>query len=525
MRSLKTLIAALFIALQPVMAQDADWYNLDPINDGILGVSARRANEMLPDKSVLQPVIVAVIDDGVDIGHTDFEGRIWTNTKEVADNGVDDDGNGYIDDVNGWNFLGNPKGENVEYENVELTRLLRPLSKKFDQVEPDNVSKADKKQYAEYLVYKDAYDLKLQEINEEFAQFAQISALVKGAYTYMQERTGEEELSAVTLMEYTPADDEERQIIEFLLMAEREGISEYLEEANEYFDMSLNYHYNLDYSPRHIVNVDDAAALGTGYGNNMVWAAQPEHGTHVAGIIAAIRGNAVGVDGIASSAVIMPIRAVPGGDERDEDIALAIRYAVDNGARIVNMSFGKAYSPRADMVFEAMEYARSKNVLLVHAAGNDAINNDKTANYPDGSLGKKVSIENWISVGASGPLNDTTVLADFSNFGPKKVDVLAPGVEILSLFPGGGVKSNSGTSMAAPVVSGVAALVLGKYPQLTAAQLKQVLIGSLYYPEDAMAVTASGNVELKKLIRYPGIVNAERALILAESKYGTQTIR
>jgi subtilisin family serine protease len=275
----------------------------------------------------------------------------------------------------------------------------------------------------------------------------------------------------------------------------------------------------MEYNPRPIINETDAAARRTAYGNNMVDAASSEHGTHVGGIIGAVRNNGIGVDGVASNAIIMPVRAIPGGDERDEDVALAIRYATDNGAKIINMSFGKSYSPRSDLVYEAIKYASSKDVLLIHAAGNDTRNNDLYMNYPDGTLQGKATIGNWITVAASGPVNDSTLLADFSNFGVKRVDVLAPGVDILSLFPGGGVKSNSGTSMAAPVVSGVAALLRGLYPELNGAQIKKLIIESLYYPEGAVAATDKGDVPMKKLIRNPGIVNAERAVILAGSKY------
>ncbi len=519
MRIFHFISSLLIIVSLTANAQNADWYNLDPVTDGIMGVAATRAYSMLPEGRTIAPVIVAVIDDGVDINHPDFDGVIWVNKNEIPGNGIDDDRNGYIDDVHGWNFLGNPEGENIEFETLELVRLLKPLAAKFDKVDPKTISKTDKRAYAEYKQYKAVYDEDIDELNEEFSEFAQISALLKGAYSYMQQRTGKEELTLNVLMEYKPVDEEEVQIIEFLLMAEKEGIRDYLEEANTYFDRSLNYNYNFEYDPRPIVKEAEAAAKGTGYGNNMVDAANPEHGTHVGGIIGAVRNNGMGVDGIASNAVIMPVRAIPGGDERDEDVALAIRYAADNGARVINMSFGKSYSPRSDLVYEAIRYARSRDVLLISAAGNETRNNDEIQNFPDGTLGSKATIDNWLSVAASGPVNDNTLLADFSNFGPKKVDVLAPGVDILSLFPGDGVKANSGTSMAAPVASGVAVLLRGLYPALNASQIKKLIIESLYYPEGAAAATDKGDVALKKLIRYPGIVNAERAVILAGSKY------
>lgn len=506
-----------FFCFTSAFSQAGDWYNLDYTNDSIAGVSVNRAYDVI-DIATLQPVVVAVIDDGVDIKHPDFAGRIWTNEKEIPANGIDDDGNGYIDDVNGWNFLGNPSGENISFETLEITRLYRQYKNRFEGSEPASLSKAEKKEYDLYLEYKEAYETEVSSIEEEFGQFAQLSAMYGGAFAYMQEKLGREELTLNDLLEFKPSDEDEGQVVRFLMIAEQQGLPDYLESGSEYFERALEYNYNLDFDPRGIVNVDEAKAANTGYGNNMVDAENPEHGTHVAGIIGALRANNTGVDGIAANAVIMPIRAIPGGDERDEDVALAIRYAVDNGARVVNMSFGKAYSPNSELVFDAIKYAAQKDVLLIHAAGNDGSNNDEVRNFPDGSLGKGKTYSNYITVAASGPFVDSTFLAGFSNYGKKKVDVMAPGVEIESLKPEGQMASNSGTSMAAPVVTGIAVLLRGSYPELSAKEIKKIITSSVQPFDDHVVLTDEGALPLKKLLRNAGVVSTTEAIEAGQKK-------
>ncbi len=507
-------LTALFLFLATALAdrasaQNGDWYNLDPEADGVWGVSANKAHELIREKGIqLKPVIVAVIDDGVDIDHPDFQERIWENKGETQGDGVDRDGNGFVDDLYGWNFLGNPKGENVEFETLEITRLLRGAKAQFAERAEADIPRAERRAYQKYLSYKEVYDQEIGEAQEEFAQFSQLTAIYSGALAYARERLGREDLSIEGLLSHVPEDADERQVFDFLLMAEREGLKEYLEEASEYFDAKLNYHYNMDFDPRHMVNDDDTVP----HGNPMVWTSNPNHGTHVAGIIAAVRGNTIGVDGISSNAVILPVRAVPNGDERDKDVAAAIRYAVDQGARVINMSFGKPYSPDEELVRDAIRYAQRKGVLMVHAAGNDGQSNDVIPNYPDGTLGKRRSAKHWITVAASGPALDSTFLAEFSNYGRRKVDVMAPGVNIRSLEPGEGTTSSSGTSMAAPVVSGVAALVLGVNPDLNPKQVKKIILSSAVSLKDHEVGVDGEQLPLKKLLRSPVLVSAERAV-------------
>ncbi|MCZ4410132.1 S8 family serine peptidase [Cryomorphaceae bacterium 1068] len=508
MKFITHLTILFFIPLSGQAQQKTDWFNLSFVEGETAGADVSDALKLIGD-SPLDTIIVAVIDDGVDIYHEDFEGKIWTNIDEIPDNGLDDDGNGYIDDVHGWNYLGNPNGENIKYETLELTRLYRQYSKEFEHREASSISKSEDKDYKTYLQYKEEFEEELTAIETQFSEYAQLAALYKGAQAFYFEEVGGDTFSIEILNGWNPRSQDGEQVKSFLLLAEREGLSEYLEEGAEYFENFLEYNLNIDFDPRPLVNEEE---LPIGYGNQMVWAEDPSHGTHVAGIIAAVRSNGKGIDGIAPNAIIMPLRAVPGGDERDKDIALAIRYAVDNGAKIINMSFGKAYSPQAELVFDAIKYAAKNDVLLVHAAGNDASDNDEVLNYPDGTLGKSKSAKNLLTVAAGSSDPDASFLADFSNYGKKSVDIIAPGVEINSLAPDNQTASQSGTSMAAPVVSGVAALVWGLDPDLSAVKLKRLLVNSANDLEDLMIVVEGKTLPLGDFLRNPAVVSAEGAV-------------
>jgi len=484
-----------------------DWYNL-PFEEGVTaGAGVNDALKVIGNKS-LDTIIVAVIDDGVDIFHEDLAGKIWTNMDEIPDNGLDDDANGYIDDVNGWNFLGNPAGENIKYETLELTRLYRHYSEKFKNREDSSISREESEEYSEYLKLKEEFEEELSAIEAQYSEYAQLASLYKGARSFYVETVRDDSISLEKLNAWQPENQDGEQIKNFLILAEKEGLGTYLKEGGEYFESQLEYNLNVEFDPRPLVNEEE---LPIGYGNNMVWAEDPGHGTHVAGIIAAVRDNGIGVNGIAPNASIMPLRAIPGGDERDKDVALAIRYAVDNGAKIINMSFGKGYSPDAELVFEAIEYAEDNDVLLIHAAGNDASDNDSVINYPDGTLGKKKSAKTFITVAATGLKPDESLLTSFSNYGKKSVDISAPGFEIRSLAPEDKTASQSGTSMAAPVVSGVAALIWGLDSELSAKKLKKLLLKSANDLNDLKVLVGAKSILLSDLLRNPAVISAENA--------------
>lgn len=503
----------------PVYGQTGkgDWFNLSLKHDSVLGVAVNEAYKQYNGLQ-LEPVIVAVLDNGVDINHPDLEGKVWVNKDEIAGNGIDDDHNGYIDDIHGWNFLGNPSGWNLLHANLEITRLYRQYKAVYENVNPDTLSRVEKRAYEKYKTYKAAYDTLSGKVREEFSQYAQLLAMYSGATEYLKEKIGADSLTINAILAYEPENKDDEQVKNFILMAEKQNLRQYLLSREHYFDSRLKYHYNLDYNPRDSVNEAEAAKAGTGYGNNMVGAGEPNHGTHVAGIIAAVRNNGRGINGIAPNARIMAIRVVPDGDERDKDVALAIRYAVDNGAEVINMSFGKAYSPKKELVYNAIEYALKNDVVMVHAAGNDGTNNDNIHNYPDGTLGGKKSAKGWITVAASNQLNDPALLAGFSNYGKKSVDILAPGVEIRSLIPESDTKFYSGTSMAAPVISGMVTVLRGAFPDASAKDIVRLIEKSISDSKNTIVKFDDYQTKLKTLIRYPGVPSLYKALKIGESK-------
>jgi subtilisin family serine protease len=307
------------------------------------------------------------------------------------------------------------------------------------------------------------------------------------------------------------------------LAEELKYIIDHNSEVCDSYKTAMEYGYNLDFDPRSIVGDNYAVLNEKGYGNNNVKGSVPVHGTHVAGIIAANRKNEIGIKGIADNVKIMAIRAVPNGDERDKDIANAIRYAVDNGAHIVNMSFGKDYSPQKEYVDQAVKYAEQKNVLLIHAAGNDNDDNDSKPSYPNRFYNDGKEAKNWIEVGASSWGADESLTAEFSNYGKKSVDFFAPGVEIYSTTPNNTYKEQNGTSMASPAVTGVAALLMSYFPELTAVQVKDILRESTRKFDNLNVLKPGSTTEkvtLKELSISGGLVNAYEAVKLAISIKG-----
>ena len=421
----KTLIfffTVLFI--NPAVSQEEkenddliNWYNIHE-----LGIQTHKAYKKLKRKKS-KTVIVAVIDSGVDIEHEDLKGQIWINEKEAGgEKGVDDDNNGYIDDVYGWNFLGNANGENIDATRLEKARILHDLKVKYENVDP-----------------------KMMEQNEEFKLYIKVKKEV------------ERELTQMKQYQKMYGDNPE---------------------YSKYFSDQINFNLNADYDDRSLIGDDPNDINDRSYGNSDVEGPDALHGTHVAGIIAAVRGNGKGGDGVAKNVKIMSVRAVPNGDEHDKDIALAIRYAVDNGAKIINMSFGKAYSPNQKWVYDALKYADDHDVLLVHAAGNDAQNVDKTDNYPTSRYSfQKAFFKSYLTIGASTP-NAKILNASFSNYGKTKVDVFAPGEKIYNTIPDNKYKWLQGTSMAAPVVSGAAAFLASYYPKLSMQDIKEILMST-----------------------------------------------
>lgn len=512
-------IAAFSLSAQNTDQEPADWFNEDLIEDRLAGVSVDKTYERLLAAKAADTIVVAVIDSGVDIEHEDLRGQIWVNTDEIPDNGIDDDNNGYIDDIHGWSFISGPGGD-VHYDNLEFTRIYADLRERFKGVEDKKAVDRDARDdFERYEEMKAQYDRRVQTAREELEQFEQLAQFYYFAEEQMKQVFEADDYTVDDVRGLQSENEDAIAIRDFMVMAMENDLESGLEEGLRHYRNSVNYSYNLDLDTRKKVGDNPEDPTERFYGTPRVVGPRADHGTHVAGIIAAKRGNSLGIDGIASAAKIMVLRTVPDGDERDKDVANAIRYAADNGAKIINMSFGKSYSPHKAVVDEAVQYAASKGVLMIHAAGNSSRNNDKNENFPNPVYEETRELcPLWIEVGASTPYIDSLV-ADFSNYGRKSVDIFAPGYEILSTMPGSEYDRSSGTSMAAPVVSGVAALVWSYYPELKAKDIREIIVNSYrWYGKEKVVRPGKKQktVKFKKLSRTGGVVDAYNAIKMAE---------
>ena len=525
MNKITTLAFASMLFCFSAFAQKEDvpknWHQLDLATTGYNGISLQKAYDLIKTKKLKSNrVIVAVIDSGIDTLHEDLKPVLWTNPKEIPGNGIDDDKNGYIDDMHGWNFIGGKDGRNVKEDSYEAARVYHTLKTKWEgKTVADATSTKDKIEFANYTRAKEKTvgDVDPRQIKQiEFM----LAKIIVGDSTIRKE-LGKEEYTAKEMEEYKPTDADAKMAKGMLVNISKANNTTDISNKQliEELNAELRKGEAVKEAPKayrkDIVGDDESNVNDRNYGNNDVMANTPFHGTHCAGIIAAARNNGKGVDGIADNVRIMAVRAVPDGDEHDKDIANAIRYAVDNGAQIISMSFGKDFSPEKQWVDDAYRYAASKNVLLVHAAGNDSKNVDTTYNFPnpfyiDGS-GRA---NNIITVGASGDKKNGGLTASFSNYGKKEVDVFAPGVNINSTIPGGDTYGNaSGTSMACPVVAGIAALLLSHYPNLTAVQLKEAIEKSAVVSKEKVNnPETKEKVLLSTLSKTGGFVNAYEAV-------------
>lgn len=489
-------------------AEKEHWGHLDLVTDTIPGMSVDKAyNEIIKNKKG-ETVIVAVLDSGIDLEHEDLDDVLWVNEDEIPGDGIDNDNNGYVDDIHGYNFLGEAYNEQLE-----VARILRL---KLGDAELQAKAKAEvEEEYNKALQQKQQYEQIFQAVKN--ADDAVKKELGKDSYT-------KEDLAGIKATD--PAMQQNVGILSQMLTYE-DTIPEVLEQIEagiNYFTDQVNYNYNVDFDGRKVVGDDPYDINDTDYGNGNPQSRSKDesHGTHVAGIIAAERNNGIGVDGVANNVKIMSIRAVPNGDEYDKDIALGIRYAVDNGAKIINGSFGKAYSPKAQWVYDAIKYAADHDVLFVHAAGNEGANLDDPANpnFPNDQVNNGPEIaDNVITVGALTPKYGSEMVASFSNYGKVNVDVFAPGDEIYSSMPGSEYDFQGGTSMAAPAVAGVAALIRSYYPKLTASEVKQIIMQSGLSPRTQVIVSGdtAKTATLEEISKAGTMVNAYNALIMAHN--------
>ena len=503
-----------------------NWYQKDYKQDAIPGVSLEKAyNELLANRKG-QEIIVAVLDTKLDIHHEDLKDRIWINTDEIPDNGIDDDNNGYVDDINGWDFLSNTKGEFVKYQHIESTRIVKAYDSIFKNKTEDQIPIELKKDYQLYVKALDAWK---KEIDPEAKNSIKNMKLWKEKLYY-----GKQLLDSIYPKEsYTEKELDSLFAAyksNFVIQSKVKGYQDALkyELTEEFLDDQINNIVNTqekmlnpEYNERaipgdDIKNIDDRY-----YGSPVVYGDVPfQHATVVAGVLGASRSNNLGIQGFSDHIKLMPVVMVASGDENDKDVALAIRYAVDNGAKVINMSWGKNLSLNEQWVNEAIRYAADKDVLLITAAGNDDNNNDTNKYYLNDYTNEKEFADNFIVVGAS-TWDMQNLKAGFSNYGTKHVDIFAPGVDIYTTkYSKDKYTYSRGTSLASPVVTGVAALIRAYYPKLSAKQVKQILLDSgMTYDVNITMVSENGeenSVPFSLLSKSGKVVNAYNALLMAE---------
>jgi subtilisin family serine protease len=544
----KIFIAAVFMTGFASFAQKADavldpkqdkdlmtWYHKDFAATNIYGVNTQNAYKYLESKGLkLKPVIVGVLDSGVEVNHPGLIKNMWTNVNEIPNNGKDDDGNGYIDDVHGWNFIGGKNGD-VYYDNLEVTRVVKKYQSVFEGPNStDNKANQAKmpEDFAMYMKSKEIYTKKGVEAKQGYATYKKIQDMIP---TMIGMLNGQN-LTPEVVAAIKPADQEQAMAASVLGQVSQDPmvkgkspaeVQKFLEaqmkEAVDYFEVQATKQYNLDFDPRASIvgdNYDDYSQKN--YGNNHYADPKGEHGTHVSGIIAGLpQGKEVQYGVGYKSAKIMAVRAVPNGDERDKDVANAVRYAVDNGARILNMSFGKPVSPGKNVVWDAFKYAEQKGVLLVKAAGNENEDVAEDVAYPTNFKSvtdAKPFINNMIVVGAS-TNNNEFLRADFSNYNQKIVNVFAPGEKIYSTIPGAKYEYLQGTSMASPVVAGAASILLGYMPNLTPAQIIESFVKTANKSSVNAMIKSNTNNRFDLISEAGGVIDVRKAAEYAYNNF------
>ena len=539
----KILIAVAFFAAysfafsQEDKKEDKDlmtWYHKDFNATKIYGINTQNAYKFLESKG-LKPktVVVGVIDSGVEVDHPGLIKNMWKNPNEVPNNGKDDDNNGYVDDIHGWNFIGGKNGD-VGVDNLEVTRVVKKYQKLFEgSSSAENKANQTKMpdEFATYLKAKESFNKKSIEAKQAYAQYSEFAKMVPSIAATLKGKT----LTKENLASIKPTTQEEARNLAILgqiaedssmIGKSQDEVQKFLEKdikgALDYYEPQATKQYNLDYDPRSIVGDNYEDINEKYYGNNHYEGPDAQHGTHVSGIIAGLPNGKEIQYGVASKvAKIMTIRAVPDGDERDKDVANAVRYAVDNGAKVINMSFGKAFSPNKEKVWEAFQYAQDKGVLLVHAAGNENENIEENDNFPTNFKSQtdaKPFLNNMITVGAS--TNDSEFLrASFSNYSGKMVDIFAPGDKIYSTVIDGKYEYLQGTSMASPVVAGASAVLLAYMPNLKPEQIIEALVNTVNKSEVNAMLKTNVNNRFDMISKSGGVIDLYKAAQYAYDKF------
>ncbi|HLU94234.1 MAG TPA: S8 family serine peptidase [Membranihabitans sp.] len=539
--SFKTIFSTFLFFLSSLIishAQEEGWMLLGTDSTNGANVAPIYENNLISKPE--NKIIVAVIDGGVDPNHEDLKDVMWVNPGEKPGNSQDDDQNGYADDVYGWNFIGGPDGRNVNHDTYEITRVYNQLHKKYAGVDRASLKKNEKAEYDQYLEYQKEIETEAEKARNQFQEIANQKVFINNFLEMTKSVVGNnKEISSSSVNEMKKENNSQHSqvlaVLENILQNTGQSFSNYeafesfiledFEEGADHFEGKFKYGYNTEFDPRDIVQDDYNNKTQKYYGNSDVAGPDAFHGTFVAGIIGANRNNDLGMKGVSDQVQIMGVRVVPDGDERDKDVANGIIYAVDNGAKVINMSFGKGQSPDKKLVDKAVKYAVKNDVLLVHAAGNSNQDIDVEENYPTdlfekrGLFGGKKYAKGWIEVGALGRLADENSVASFSNYGQKNVDIFAPGHLVYSAMPGNEYKVASGTSFASPVVAGVAAIIRANFPDLTADEVKDILMESGDPIEGLVNQPGTGEkVDFKTLSVSGKRINAYKAYLLAEQR-------
>ncbi len=502
------------VKIEDKETQDGNWFIKDPVKDSFEGVGSEKAQVDFALKNQNE-IIVAVIDNGVDVNHEDLKNKIWTNPGETgldsagnnkSNNGIDDDQNGYVDDVHGWNFLGGADGKNVEDEALEVTRESLRYDEKIAKGE--TLTEAEQK-YFDHV--NEDYNQQLKDAQETMGMLLKYQPIATAAMALLKDKIQLVDYSVESLNAIVSSDPEVIKAKTDLL-----DISNIFKTVARFFRIydatktEIEFNLNKKFNPRAIVGDDPNDFTQSAYGNNDMKGADGSHGTHVAGLIAAEAGNGVGIDGVAVNVKIMVLRAVPNGDERDKDVVMAVRYAVRNGAKVINMSFGKNYSPSKSKVDEAFLLAAKNDVLIFHASGNDGKDNDLKPSFPNRNvlesavLNGPAQITTWLEVGASAQKRGLNLVAPFSNYGKKDVDLFSPGYQVKSSTPDNTYAVYSGTSMASPVAAGVGALLLSNFDGMTALQAKAIILHETR-TYDALEVHLPGSAPLDLPVPFAGL--------------------
>jgi len=530
------------LSAQSLPSYSKGWHLEDRTKTGIQGISLEKAYaELLSNKKPQKKVVVAVIDSGIDTLHEDLKPVLWTNKREIPGNGKDDDKNGYADDIHGWNFIGGKDGSNVGKDSYEAVRIYYRFKQRFESssFHSSQLVGEDVNTYKTYQKAKGQLESQAKEAAMYVMILKDVVAKLPQADSILQVAMGKKQYTGDELQSFSnnePSVSKARSTVLAFFQQTRQmdntntGL---IGDLIQFYEGEKSKLEAIEKEPRRyraeVVKDNYEDKNDRFYGNNDIMGTDASHGTHVSGIIGAVRNNNIGIKGVADNVEIMSIRAVPDGDEHDKDIANAIRYAVDNGAWVINMSFGKSFSPEKKWVDEAVRYAESKGVLLVHAAGNDAKNIDIEDNFPSMNENHDTLkvFSNWINVGASGATLDD-IVADFSNYGKREVHVFAPGVKIYSTIPGGNTYGDKdGTSMASPVVAGLASLILSYFPELTAQQVKKIIEASVIKITEPIAIkpgTEDEKISFSSLSINGGILNAYEAILLASKTKGERKI-